>query len=443
MMNIAILIGISKYQNVAQLPACSIDVEHMNDLLTATEKYDDILCLTENTKAGQLKDELRAFFSKHRSNSINEALIYFSGHGVYHSDALLCCSDFEIDRPSTTSLSNSELDDLLRSVSPEVAIKIIDACQSGSPYIKDAGDSFKKSFKKCQLNAFICMASSRVDQSSYATANASAFTAKWIDSALHKDAGDILYRDIQAALADAFVNTPEQTPFFVNQGTGLEIFCTVTQEVRRLTNLALPSAGSSGTKNSTLDALRIEIIRKDSAYVSQDEAFKSIEVAGEELTNSAINSSLVQEFYTKTVSLGDKLGTLPRIGQLAAFAKEQGWSKKFFVKITSEEYKVRVRPHWNELMRSYAQNTGLKQRVEDVFETRIRPGSLESTQPLPFEVAELQFEAPNHPSLPSFAAYIGIVHSLTEVMVLSSVGRLSQKGWTRRSPELSEIQWRS
>jgi hypothetical protein len=43
-----------------------------------------------------------------------------------------------------------------------------------------------------------------------------------------------LYRDILAALADAFVDTPEQTPFFTNQGTGLECFAVINDEMRRL-----------------------------------------------------------------------------------------------------------------------------------------------------------------------------------------------------------------
>lgn len=42
----------------------------------------------------------------------------------------------------------------------------------------------------------------------------------------------------------------------------------------------------------------------------------------------------------------------------------------------------------------------------------------------------------------AFLVVIGIVHSLTEVMVISSIVRLSQKGWNSRSPELSEMKWK-
>jgi hypothetical protein len=90
---------------------------------------------------------LRSFFSKYQTGgNIDETLIYFSGHGVYQNDALLCCTDFDINRPATTSISNSELDDLLRSVKPNVAVKVIDACQSGSPYITWLSLIFRRHF---------------------------------------------------------------------------------------------------------------------------------------------------------------------------------------------------------------------------------------------------------------------------------------------------------
>ncbi len=60
-MNIAILIGISKYKNAAHLPACVADVNHMRRVLEATTKYEEIRCLTEQTNSGSLKDTLGNF----------------------------------------------------------------------------------------------------------------------------------------------------------------------------------------------------------------------------------------------------------------------------------------------------------------------------------------------------------------------------------------------
>ena len=439
-MNIAALIGISKYKNAAPLPACAADVEQMRALLTAAGKYDEILTITDQTASDQVKDSLRAFFAKYRDSGIDEAFVYFSGHGLYHNDALLCCSDFDPNRPSTTSIANSELDDLLRSIAPNVAVKIIDACQSGSPYIKDASAGFEKAFRSSQLKAFLCMASSRLDQSSYATADASAFTEKWIEAALLRDNGIVLYRDIQAALADAFVNTPEQTPFFVNQGSGLESFAAVTDEMRRLVGKRTGPAPIE-TKDAALALLLGEIAKHDAVYVSQEDAYKSIEAAAAQLESTPIQDQFVAQLFTKKVVRSGKLGNLPRVKQVAAFAEEQGWSKNYFVKIPYEEYKVRVRNSLSDLMKKYQDVLGDSEPTFKV-ETKTRPATLEATQALPFEVAEIQYAAPDHPSLRSFVAYFGLVHSLSDVMVLSAAVRLTQKGWSERAPEFSELQWK-
>lgn len=189
------LIGVSEYKAAGRLPASSADVSQLHRLLLATKKYADIHCITSGTDATPLKEALRNFFGRYQNvGPIKEALVYFSGHGLYHADALLLCSDFDPKRPASTSITNTEIDDLLRSVAPDVAVKIIDACQSGSPYIKDATAGFAKALQESRLKSFICMASSQTDQSSYATAECSAFTDRLIDAALFKTEGTVIFR---------------------------------------------------------------------------------------------------------------------------------------------------------------------------------------------------------------------------------------------------------
>lgn len=436
-MNVAILIGVSKYNTLPALPACDADASHMHCLLSATKKYDDICFLTTKTNAGQLKDSLREFFTKYQgSTSINEVFVYFSGHGVYQSDALLCCSDFDHNRPATTSISNNELDDLLRSVGPKVAVKVIDACQSGSPYIKDAGGGFEKALKTSQLSSFICMASSRQDQFSYASNEASHFTKKWIDSALDKQSGGVLYRDIQAALADAFVSNPDQSPFFVNQGSGLELFASVTDEMQRLAaERNTPPSKTVSQSSDIIDLIEAEVKKFDALHIPHEEACKTITQAHEKLTKEKIGEPIVARFYEMQVSQEGKLSSLPLVRNVAEFASEQKWSSHYFVSVTTEPYEVRNTS-------SLGLFLGIKNDPGFRTETRQRPASLSSTQPLPFEVAQTVFKATGHPSLKTFILYIGIVHSLTEVMVLSAVARLSQKGWDEQTPDLSKVQWK-
>lgn len=442
-MNIAILVGISNYASEHQLPACALDAENMRRLLLATRKYDDVQLVSDQTTASQVKDALRNFFAKHQnSGSIDEALIYFSGHGVYQNDALLCCTDFDANRPATTSISNSELDDLLRSVKPNVAVKIIDACQSGSPYIKDASAGFEKALGKSQLNSFICMASSRQDQSSYASRTESFFTARWIQAALSKPEGHILYRDIQAALADAFVASPDQTPFFINQGTGLEAFSSVTDEMRALQVSRSKSVEPEKPESAIAQLIEIHVKELDRQFVPHAQVLRATEASKASLITEGVSDLIVAQFYQKSVKSDGKLNSIPKSRAVASFAEEQAWPKRYFVRVNQEPYSART------LKDPFAAIglSGLKflsKHGDDdyVTETKYRAGSLETTEPLPIEVAELSFTS-GHPSLTAFVIYVGVVHSLTEVMVLSSTAQLSQKGWDARAPELTNLQWR-
>lgn len=436
-MNIAILIGISKYRANAPLPACSKDVKEMHRLLSSTKKYDDIFCISSNTEAASVKDSLRSFFARYRDpGQVQEALVYFSGHGMYHNDALFCCSDFDPNRPASTSLSNSELDDLLRCVAPDVAVKVLDACQSGSPYIKDAAPGFEKALRESRLKAFFCMASSRTDQSSYATRECSLFTARFIDAALSRPAGRTLYRDIQAALADSFVANPDQTPYFVSQGSGLEVFANVTPEMLSLRSLREAAQASTKAEDTAADAIAQEVSRMDSFYLSQEEAYQAIERARASLEETPLSLNRVSQFYEKSTSFEGGLNGLPGANTIAVFARDQGWEKKYFVRIS-----------WRSVVVEVPRNPigGALGRVGDpelVRRTIKRPSRLKATQALPFEVAEVSLEPKGHPSLRSFKLYIGLAHSLTELVVLSATARSLETGWTERAIDASQLKWR-
>lgn len=448
-MNIAILLGVSSYVHEQALPACAHDVTNMRQLLDATGKYGEILFIRDSTKASVVKSSIRDFFGKYQNrDDIEEVFFYFSGHGMHHNDeALLCCSDFDYKKPSTTSIGSGELDDLLRSVSPAVAVKVIDACQSGSPYIKDSGLGFEKALSKTPLKSFICMASSRQDQSSFATTQESFFTRVWIDAALARADGAVLYRDIQASLADEFVDTPEQTPFFVSQGSGLEAFGVVTDAMRAMSNARAALPGASVEKASVLDLIAEKIAEKDKEFVSQASVIQAVESSKAAILHGRIEDEVVSRFYSLKVSIGLKLTALPNVVDVARFARKQAWEKSYFVNIIEEVYQAKIQK--NSIagvalgFTSRHLVTGRSKFADDDFyvENRTRPINIEATESLPFEVAELVYTS-NHPSLPEFRIYIGLVHSLTELTTLSATVRLIPKGWESRAAELSDVSWR-
>lgn len=427
-MNLALLIGIDTYDSLAPLPACANDLAIMHQTLKATNKYHHIE-LIDNASAEIAKDKLRNFFSNHNNNPhIEEIFVYFSGHGAYQDDALFCCADFDAKRAATTSISNTELDDLLRSAGPKVAVKVIDACQSGAPYIKDIDNSFLKSIKTSQLSSFICMASSQYDQYSYASNSTSHFTAAWVNAALSKTTGSVLYRDIQASLADAFASTPSQTPFFVNQGSALEQFSIVTEEMISL-HAARSSNPEKKSEKSVSEILRQQISKNDSKFVELGEVTDALNTSTDLLNESKIQDTLVSEFYKKTINPDLKLTELPRTSSFAEFGHNQGWVRKYFIDIQEETYNV---PNPLSAL-------GVGPGRDSTIEKR-RPAYILSTEPLPVEAISIALNA-NNPSLPSYRTYIGIIHSNTEAMILTATASLTQKGWDKKTLETSEIKW--
>jgi len=441
-MNIAVLIGISQYFSASDLPGCDFDVDNMKRLLDATRKYEDILVIKKETNANNVKESLRTFFSKYQKQTdIDEAFIYFSGHGTYVNDALLCCTDFDANRPSSTSISNSELDDLLRSVNPGVAVKVIDACQSGSQYIKDPEASFEKAFRTSTLKAFICMTSSHLDQSSYASSTESFFTTKWIDAALVKPGGTVLYRDIQAEIADAFVSNQDQTPFFVTQGTGLEAFSTITQEMKSLLSHRKKAPITEAPEQNLVSVLEAEIQKRDSLYVSKDIVFEVLNLSRAELEISTISDPVISKFFDRTISIDPKLAAIPKIKDVANYAEDQGWVKKYFVHVKQESYQTRVLKEPLKMLAGLNMFSKIHDDSEYSTVTRLRPTSIESTEVLPFEVVVITYSS-RHRSIPGFQTVIGLVHSLTEVVILSAVTKIIPSGWDSATHDISGLKWK-
>lgn len=450
-MNLAIVIGVSEYEKEQQLPACKADAALVHSLLDATTKYSDILLLHHNTSAGRVKDELRKFFAKYQDEELDEVFVYFSGHGSYHTsleDVLLCCSDFDSKRAGSTSVTNCEIDDLLRSVSPKLAVKVYDACNSGAQYIKDAEamDSFEKALRGAKLKAFYFMASSKLDQSSFASAVGSHFTTTFVAGALSAGTGSVLYRDIQSFIADTFVDKKSQTPFFVTQGTGLEVFASVTPTMLDLQK-RLSGAGSAsnavedgegdGELKHTLNTL---ISERDSLFVSENEIEVAMAEARDGLGTQQIHDSVVRSFYTLSLDFDGKLESLPNVKLLAEWASEENRQRTYFVQVLSKREQVRVDPVTSALARRFLQSTVMAEMLPETTE-RVVPTAISATRRLPYETVQIMLRAVGHPALRPHGAYIGFLHSRLELLVLSSPASFVETGWDEYSVDASSVKW--
>jgi len=168
-MNIAVVIGVSDYGGQNDLPGCKNDAQIISNILNATKKYEEVLLLTQDLKSYNVKSTLVEYFGKYQNKNINEIFFYFSGHGdFFENEFYYLLSDYSDDKRKSTCLQNKEVDEWIKSVSPKVAIKFVDACHSGVTYVKD-NNLFKHYLQEQQKNFEICyfMFSSKIDQVSY------------------------------------------------------------------------------------------------------------------------------------------------------------------------------------------------------------------------------------------------------------------------------------
>ncbi|MFE4105933.1 caspase family protein [Almyronema epifaneia] len=299
-MNIAIVLAVSEYQGTSCLPGCVLDGQLMKSLLDATGKYNEILLINQETFSIKVKDKLSDFISKNQGEVFDEVFFYYTGHGDFRENEFYyILTDFDRSNYRQTTLANSELDNFLRQLNPELIVKVIDACHSGVTYIKD-NDVFskhiietKQQFKHCYF-----MFSSMNNQSSYQSNVISHFTKSFIDAVASYPSTEIRYKHIIDSISDDFDTNALQKPLFVTQAGFTEVFCSVNQKMK---DLLLGQMGSLLESKSEDDGLKIltlvELIKQDSQkYCSREEALKTLESI-EASVRSYIYSPEISDLY--------------------------------------------------------------------------------------------------------------------------------------------------
>lgn len=254
-MKLAIIGGISDYLHQQKLDACGNDAATMRAFLDATKTYSDICFLGPATTGTAAKKAISEFVQKHRGSNVKELLFYFSGHGDRaEDDFFYALSDYKAEKRESSGLRNSELDSLIRNLAPELTVKIVDACYSGSTYIKsedDIGPMVQKSAKENQLKKLYFFHSSAADQTSIAGPQFSLFTQAILQSLVNQTDA-VRYRDLIAAVADEMNQKGGPRPTFVVQADSLEVFVHMNAALADLlsTALAAPTPVQTGAKDS-------------------------------------------------------------------------------------------------------------------------------------------------------------------------------------------------
>ncbi|MGX2971064.1 caspase family protein [Helicobacter sp. T3_23-1059] len=341
MKNIAILIGNSDYESLDKLPCCNKDISLMRQVLELSKKFE--IKVFENYKSEKLKEELAGFIQDNQKSNqkIDDLLFYYTGHGTFNKQFSYLPINFDEKRYETTSLSNDELDDMLKSLNAKLLVKIIDACHSGQQYIKDKdADIIKQYFEKEKhsFNKLYFFFSSLSNQSSYGDKDGSKFTVAIIDSILNHTENSIRYRDVKSYIADFFQNQ-EQTPFFVSQADATEIFLPdlkIIKEKSKSNSKINSNTIDTAKENDKVDEAKIlKSLSKN--YITKDEA-KSIisNIFKEESIKKCIETNLY-EFDIKPYNNYSCVKNIEKLYNEVEKNKE-----KFFINITYKDEKYKT-----------------------------------------------------------------------------------------------------
>lgn len=438
-MKIAILIGVSEYTTQQNLPACKNDVELMKNLIEETGQYNEILFIQEDTYSQKIKDKLFDFIEKYKNEvdengdfKVDEVLFYFTGHGMSDSeDFYYITSDFDHSRLNTTTIKNSELDEAIRRLNPKLTVKIVDACESGTRYIKDSTDNSLKciDISKGQLNDCYFMYSSHDNQNSMANRHFSFFTKVFIESIIDKKEGNHRYMDIANYIRDIFKDKNiKQTPYFVSQASNLETFCIVTEDLKdklssfieNITNNDSPNSDAS--KENKLEKKLYDLVKDDSKKYCEsiEEVNDTLEYIKDIITNMTIDDEDINGLYSHTATFLNEINNINRIDEVAKMLNDNrlGW----FVNIETE--KIEIKPKNNQLLFSLPTLMG----GEEVQYKKVICGFSISEESIPYKGISIDFN-PKFPNIDKYNCSIIFAFSKSDIILFYTFNNYIEVSW--------------
>jgi len=350
MSRIAIIIGVSNYARQQSLPACKNDADLVQFVLHSSKAYEDILFLSgADTNSDEVKHQLTQFVEKHKARTdLEEVFFFYSGHGQFLDDEFYyLLSDFEENRRHRTCLKNSELDGFLRTLCPNLAVKIVDACNAGVQYVKDAGGLaaiIEKGSKERGLKNVYFLFSSLFDQSSFASTEVSDYTRSFIEAIYTSGRPEIRYRDIVDQITDHFENNRDQRPFFVIQADNTEIFGLFPDKEKSAIRALLEglttttSQATAGTSTPVKQPMLSDLIKEQAKdYLPEAEMVEAIEQL-QRAAKSYTPPSEIRDLFIVTVEAAKNFQGLKGLHEIGKWLHEN--KKEYFARVVTrvEEY---------------------------------------------------------------------------------------------------------
>ena len=417
-MNIAIVIAVSNYSNKSNnLPASKKDGEIISRVLKETKKFDKILTINDNESSFQTKELLSNFFIEYKGAKIDELFFYYSGHGEFSNDEFYyLLSDFDFKKKNQTSLQNNEVDDLIRTLNPQIVVKVIDACQSGTSYIKENNvlskyfNETKKGFNKCYF-----LNSSLSNQSSYQDENLSFFTYSFVQSLKDHPSSEIRYKDIIDFILDEFSGNQEQTPFFVIQAELTEKFCSFNEELKLYLNNYKNKESNTSEDEKKVPSL-IEIVKKNSKeYVDKAGALKAMEFCKEQFEKLQLDRETkdLYDVQTNFILENNSLAGVDAIGKWLRDNPNDFFARPFYEEEFDEEVEA-----------FYTTITG----YELLFENA------------PFKAVSIDFFG-KFPNIKSYQCNIVLLISKRQITFFYSILQYLEQDWDNKVLDNAKIKW--
>lgn len=440
-MNIGIVIGVSDYQNVQSLPGCAHDAHAIKQLLQMVDKCEDILYLTESasTTSKSVKSKLTNFVQKYTTEDIEEVIFYFTGHGLFEENQFYyVLSDYEESKKRQTCLSNDELDNLLRNLSANLTIKIVDACQSGMRYVKDP-DVFRKYLQESEKNFDKCYFyySSQNNQYSYQNDEISDFTLAFLNSFANRKNQEIRYKDIMDSLADAFSSNSKQTPFFVMQGNCTEVFGFISEGISKAIDDVIRVEHKSENKQSLEQKSLIQYIEEQaSIYCNKEQALECLEILRREVNEYEFDDEINQIFDYK-IEFQSDINVQINTDYIGNYFLNT--ETNYFVHIQKEKRTREVTNH-NVFAGSVVSRIMSGEVLPKVKQDYSAVAGANSSVKLPFEQINIRLES-KYPNINDTGCLIFPYVSQTKVAILVCYLMYETKEWDVKKIAESTSEW--
>lgn len=430
----------------------------MKCIFERLEKFEDICVIDNSPKAFEAKKKLTDFINKYKGEKVEELVFYYTGHGArYDNDFFYIFSDFKEDKKEVTGLRNTELDGLIRNLSPDLTVKIVDACYSGTNYVKSDTDVeiqpfLEKSAEENNLKNLYFFHSSSSEETSFASPLHSYFTYSFCKS-LTENEGTIRYRDIMAFVADDMASQNLPKPTFIVQANNTEYFGKIdlkfikyTKEVLQLSDEPEDTASHPidiiQTENYLLDLVESKSIEE---YCSYDEASSNIEQLRNKLKAEFQPTDIKTIFDIEQAEI-DFTSQIPNVVEIGQWLEKKGANSFFaepsfkILKFHKEEY-VEIPKKPNTSTGTLSSRFGLASlrlgsesiidkdyKLEKVEKRKRVVDGFKYTADSPFKAIKLQF-IPKRSAAQNYCFTMVILFSMKSLAVFSAKECLQYRDW--------------